>query len=61
VACARRFGKVHATLTSCVLGIHEGGAQELNTSTGEVLSGASVWPNLRLPVAGASEEGAIPV
>jgi hypothetical protein len=55
VACARRFGRVHATLTSRVLGIHEGGARELNTSTEEVVSGDSVWPSLRLHVAGASE------
>jgi hypothetical protein len=61
VACARRFGRVHATLTPHVSGIREGGARELNTSTGEVVSGASVWPSLQLHVAGASEEAAIPV
>jgi hypothetical protein len=61
VACARRFGRVHVTLTSRVSGIRKGGARGLNTSTSEVASGASVWPSLRLHVAGASEEGAIPV
>ena len=61
MACARRFGRVHATLTYRVLGIREGGAREFNTSTSEVVSGANVWPSLRLHVAGASEEGAIPV
>jgi hypothetical protein len=34
------------------------GVRELNSSTGEVASGASVWPSLRLHVATASEEGA---
>jgi hypothetical protein len=55
------LAEVHTTLTYHVLGIREGGAWELNTSTGEVASGASVWPSLQLHVAGASEEGAIPV
>jgi hypothetical protein len=48
-------------LTSRVSGFHKGGAQGLNTSTSEAGSGASVCPNLRLHVAGASEEGAIPI
>jgi hypothetical protein len=61
VACARRFGRVNVMLTSHVLGIRKGGARGLNTSTSEVASGASVWPSLRLHVAGASEEGTIPV
>jgi hypothetical protein len=50
-----------ARLTSGVCTIRKGGARELNTSTGEVASGASVWSSLRLHVASASEEGAIPV
>jgi hypothetical protein len=61
VACARRFGRAHVTLTSRVSGFRKGGARGLNTSTSEVVSGASVWPSLRLHVAGASEEGAIPI
>ena len=61
MAYVRRFGRVHATLTYRVSRIREGGARELNTSTGEVVSGASVWPNLWLHVVGASEEGAIPI
>jgi hypothetical protein len=61
VACVHHFGRVHVTLFSRTLGIRKGGARGLNTSTGEVASGASVWPSLRLHVAGASEEGAIPI
>jgi hypothetical protein len=60
VVCVRHFDKVHTTLTSHVSGIREGGARELDPSTGEVASGSSVWPSLRLHVAGTSEEGAIP-
>jgi hypothetical protein len=61
VACARRFGRAHVTFTSRVSGFRKGGARGLNTSTSKVASGASVWPSLRLHVAGASEEGAIPI
>jgi hypothetical protein len=46
VACAHHFDKVHPTLTSRILGIDEGGERELNPSTGEVASGASVCPSL---------------
>jgi hypothetical protein len=55
------LGRVHVTLTSCILGIRKGGEQRFNTPTSEVASGASVYPSLRLHVAGTSEEGAIPV
>jgi hypothetical protein len=59
VACTRRFGRVHVTLTFRVSRIRKGGARGLNALTCEVASSASVYPSLRLYVASASEEGAI--